>query len=123
MLCYTYLKSQNGYGIVWLTKVRELVIRKDLHSQKFNLIALYQSPNDSEVIFSSLDREEVDRELEQILSKICVNLKDTQKRLETIRAEREAALKKAKEDEIARAKAEKEAEVQRLQRELQELIK
>lgn len=120
MLCYSYLKNEETLGIVWLTKVRELYIKKQFQAENYQLICLYDN-GEKELLYSNSDRKAVEKELDLILGKLCINLTDTQALMERLKAEKETALKKAKEEEIARAKAVKEAELERLQRELSEL--
>lgn len=120
MLCYSYLKNEETLGIVWLTKVRELYIKKEFQKENYQLICLYDT-GDKELLFSNSNREKVEEELDLILGKLCINLTDTKTLMQRLKVEKEVAIKKAKEEEIARAKADKEAELERLQRELQEL--
>lgn len=119
MFVYSYVKNERELGIVWLTDVKTVSILNRFKEATKDLV--FQMKDGIRITVFNGTKEEVEKELENILSKVCLNLVDTKATMERIKLEREDLERKEKELEIARAKAEKEAELERLQKELKAL--
>lgn len=119
MFVYSYVKNERELGIVWLTEVKSMSILNRFKEATKDLV--FQMKDGSRVTVFNGTKQEVEKELENVLSKLCLNLVDTKATMERIKLQREELERKEKELEIARAKAEKEAELERLQKELLEL--